>query len=419
MSDSSNFSRVIVISDPGSTQQQIITALNSEDSFELIDVLVSTDSLSREIRPAKPDIVIVDHQLSGQSTIDIIDELALQFPEIAIVAVLPENDPVATQQVMLAGARAFIVQPFTQVNLLSTLRRVSELEARRVQSQIGPTADYGSELERPVRSFSVYNPRGGVGSSTIAANLAIALHEETGAKVLLLEGKMYFGHLDVMLNIRTKNTIADLVPHVNTLDDGLVQDVVMDHISGIQVLLGPGDVQVAQGIRPDDVYTLFVNLQRMYDYIVIDSGSSLNENTVTLMDSTDRIILVANPELAALHDTSRFVQISRSLGYSPEKLLIVLNRAGIQGGVKTKDIESALHHDVFANIPDDGPNALRSLNRGIPLVMRYPRSQASKAIKMLAKNLTEQSTIEVDDVVADTVARDAQREALLASSRMG
>jgi pilus assembly protein CpaE len=265
----------------------------------------------------------------------------------------------------------------------------------------------------------VYNPRGGVGSSTIAANLAIALHEETGAKVLLLEGKMYFGHLDVMLNIRTKNTIADLIPHVNTLDDGLVQDVIMDHISGIQVLLGPGDVQVAQGIRPDDVYSLFVNLQRMYEYIVIDSGSSLNENTVTLMDSTDRVLLVTAPELAALHDTSRFVQISRSLGYSPEKLLIVLNRAGIQGGVKTKDIESALHHDVFANVPDDGPNALRSLNRGIPLVLRYPRSPASKAIKQLAKSLTEQSTVEAGSVVVDTVARDAQREALLASSRLG
>jgi pilus assembly protein CpaE len=419
MSDSSKISRVIVISDPGPTQQQIITALNSEASFELLDVLVSTESLSREIRPAKPDIVIIDYQLSGQSTIDIIDELALQFPEIAILAILQENDPVASQQVMLAGARAFIVQPFTQVNLLSTLRRVSELEARRVQSKIDHSPDYGSELERPVRSISVYNPRGGVGCSTIAANLAISLHEETGASVLLLEGKMYFGHLDVMLNIRTRNTIADLIPHVNALDEGLVKDVVMDHISGIQVLLGPGDVQVAQGIRPDDVYTLFVNLQRMYDYIVIDSGSSLNENSVTLMDSTDRILLVTTPDLAALHDTSRFVQISRSLGYSPDKLLIVLNRAGIQGGVKTKDIETALHHEVFASVADDGPNALRSLNRGIPLVMRYPRSPASKAIKMLAKNMTEQSTVEAGEMVADTVARDAQREALLASSRLG
>lgn len=419
MTPSNATSRVLVIADPGPTQQQITSALSAEVEFELSDLLTSTERLARDVRAAEPEIVLVDHQLGGQPTLDIIDDIALQFPEVALVAILPDNEPLAIQQVMLAGARAFLVQPFTQVNLLSTLRRVRELESRRVQSQVAAASAQKVEAERPLRTLAVFSPRGGVGCSTVASNLAINMFEETKADVLLFEGKLFFGHLDVMLNIRTRNTVADLLPHAATLDEGLVNDVVSEHISGIDVLLGPSDVQVAQGVRPDDLYTVFMNMQRLYDYIVIDAGSSLNENTVTILDSVDRILLVTTPDLAALHDTSRFVQVSRSLGYPSDKILIVLNRAGLTGGVKSGDIETALHHEVFAQIPDDGPNALRSLNRGIPLVLRYPRSSASRAIKLLAKTLTDLRLSELESVSAVGVMGGAHQEALIASSRMG
>jgi pilus assembly protein CpaE len=105
---------------------------------------------------------------------------------------------------------------------------------------------------------------------------------------LLLEGKLFFGHLDVLLNLRTHNTLADLVPHANALDEGLVRDVVAEHVSGIEVLLGPADLQIAQGIRPQDLFAVISSLQRYYDYIVIDAGSLLNDNIVTLLDALTR-----------------------------------------------------------------------------------------------------------------------------------
>jgi pilus assembly protein CpaE len=412
-------SRVFVVADPGPTQQQVTAALSAEAEFDLADLLTSPDRLVREVRAAEPDIILIDHELGGQPTLDVIDDIALQFPEMALVAILPENEPLVIQQVMLAGARAFIVQPFTQVNLLSTLRRVRELESRRVQSQAATVIAQKVESERPLRTLAVYSPRGGVGCSTVASNLAISIFEEARAEVLLMEGKLFFGHLDVMLNIRTRNTIADIVPHAASLDENLIQDVVAGHVSGIDVLLGPNDVQVAQGIRPDDLYTVYMGLQSLYDYTIVDAGSSLSENTVTILDSVDRILLVTTPDLASLHDTSRFVQVSRSLGYPAEKMLIVLNRAGITGGVKAGDIETALHHEVFARIPDDGPNALRSLNRGIPMTLRYPRSPASRAIKSLAKSLAEMRLTAAGVGTPVGTLGGAHQEALLASSRMG
>jgi len=86
-----------------------------------------------------------------------------------------------------------------------------------------------------------------VGCSTIAINLAIALHEQLDVRVLLMEGKMIFGHLGLMLNLRPQNTIADLIPHAGALDDSLVEEVVSRHASGIDVLLGPPDLNVGQG----------------------------------------------------------------------------------------------------------------------------------------------------------------------------
>ena len=112
------------------------------------------------------------------------------------------------------------------------------------------------------------------------------------------------------------------------------------------------------------------------------------------MDASDRIMLVATPDLASLRDASRFIQISQSLSYPPEKLLVVLNREGQLGGVKTKDIESTLKRQVFAKIPEDVSKVQRSLNRGIPLQLKYPRSPTARAIKKLSAALSEMQVVE-------------------------
>ena len=418
MATKAETSRVIFIGDPGAVQQQITAALGSQADFQLVDVLSSTERLIREIHVAEPNIILIDHIISGKPTLDLIDDISLQYPDAAVITILPDNDPAVIQQVTLAGARAFLVQPFTQVNLLSTLRRVTELEARRVKTQVVKESAKGEET-KPMRSIAVFSPRGGVGASTVALNLAIAMHEDTGARVLLMEGKFFFGHLAVMLNIRARNTIADLLPHASSLDEGLVRDVVTEHASGIGVLLAPTDLQVGQGVRPDDVYSMLVNLERFFDYIVIDVGSYLTENTVTLMDTADKIMLVTTPDLASLHDASNFIQLSRSLGYPPDKIMIILNRANMEGGVRSKDIEAALHHHVFAQIPDDHANALRSLNRGIPMIMHYSRSPVVKAIKQLSKRLPQNSGGEPVRAKASPATSKSQSEALLASSHLG
>jgi pilus assembly protein CpaE len=384
----------MVLGEPGPTQQQIVTALDAEDKFEFMGSTMPSDRLIREIRSAEPNIILVDQISSETSMMDMIDSLVSQFPGMAIVAILPDDDPMRAQQVMLAGARAFIVQPFTQANLLSTLRRVQELEARRqLHHQSGVKSKEGDTV-LPLKMITVFSPRGGVGCTTLASNLAMAIFEETDQKVLLLEGKQYFGHLAVMLNIRSQSNLADLVPHVSSLDENLVKEVIVEHASGIHILLGPTNFQVAQGVRPEDLYPILKAVERLYDYIVIDAGSNLSENAVTIMDTTDRILIVTTPDMASLHDASQLLQITQSLAYPQDKTLVVLNKSDMVGGIKSKHIETALHQEIFSRIPFDGPNAQRSVNRGIPMILRYPRSPATKAIQDMARKLIRMRTAE-------------------------
>jgi pilus assembly protein CpaE len=152
--------------------------------------------------------------------------------------------------------------------------------------------------------------------------------------------------------------------------------------------LDPFDLQVAQGIRPQELYNVLQGLQRMFDVLVVDVGSPLTENTVTLMDMADRILVVTTPDLASIQDTTRYIQVTRSLTYPNDKLYHVLNRVDMEGGIKTKDISPVLNQDYFP-IPDGGPNVLRCLNRGVPLVIKYPRNQASRAVKEMANQFSE------------------------------
>ena len=390
-------SRVLLIGNTGPIEEQITTALSSSKEFNLVEVLSNIERLSIDVAAADPDIILVDHGLADLSLLDVVDDLSLQFPMISVIALLPNEDPVMAQQIMLAGARAFIIKPFTQVNLVNTLRRVWTLDSAR--KRLRPTGGTAVEqTERPLQTVTVYSPKGGVGSSTIATNLAIAHKQEQGGRVLLFEGKLFFGHLDVSLNILTGNSITDLIPHANKIDQTLIDDVVFRHASGIDVLLGPRNVQVAEGIRADSLFSIFRALQQVYDFIVIDAGSNLTENSITLMDSADRILLVTAPDLATLHDTSQFIQLSPSLSIPMDKLLILVNREGVTGGVRVRDIEASLRHEIFSSIPDDEANAIRSVNRGVPLLLRYPRSPASRAIRNLSQKLTGLSHVEVKEL---------------------
>ncbi|HLC02868.1 MAG TPA: P-loop NTPase [Anaerolineales bacterium] len=391
MSEMSSPTRIAALLELGETRQQVRAALQAQPEFELVLELNSSEDVTKQLRAAMPELILIEQPADGQPSLDLIDELTAEMPEAAIVALLASPDATLVQHTLLAGVRTFLVKPFTQVSLIHTLRRLRELESRRKLAQTA-SSHRPAQHRETLQTITIFSPRGGVGCSTLAVNLAVAIHQQLETRVLLVEGKLLFGHLGLMLNLRPQNTLADLIPHAGSLDAGLVEEVVTQHATGIHVLLSPPDPHVAQGIRPDDLYKVAQGVGRVFDVVIVDAGSFLNDNAVTLMDVADRVLLVTTPELASLHDVSRFIQLSRTLGFPPEKLITVLNRVGMPGGVKVRDIKAALPGEIYALIPDESVTVTRSLNRGIPLVFKSPRSNVGKAIQGLAGKLLEGST---------------------------
>ena len=411
--------RLLALVEGEEIKEQLNQALEDQDEldYEIVELDEAVD-VAALILKSQPDIVLVEHVQGKEMGLDIIDDLSLHNADIPVLAILAEEDSSTAQRALLAGARAFIVVPITKINLLTIVRRFLELQNRNTQAKsIQPSSTIVSALT--LSTFAVFSPRGGSGASTIATNLALSIMENTGKNVLLFDGKQYFGHADVMLNLRTRNSIIDLIPHANNLDEGLISDVVLEHVSGLKVLLSPPSLQVAQGIRPEDIYNIMVAVQRMYDYVVLDGGNALSENTVTLLDSAFRILLVLQPDLASLRDVRQFLEICQSLGYPSEKILLVLNESDIQGGVKSADIESALQRKLFATIPSESAIALRSINRGIPINIRYPKSGISKSINKMANSLIALVEKEMASPHVGMGVDKAKQEALKKSSLFG
>ena len=208
-------------------------------------------------------------------------------------------------------------------------------------------------------------------------------------EVLLIDGKHLFGHVALYLNLRTGNSITDLLTYAGALDQRLIRQVVIKHMSGIHVLPSPISVFEAQGIKPDNLFKVIQSLQQVFSNIIIDGGNNLNENTVTYMDLSDKILLVLNPDLASMRDVRQFMEVASTLSYPKDKTLLILNQTGRKADVKREEIEEILKMKIFGKIPSDENVALSSLNEGIPILLKSPRHPISKAFSEITTELVK------------------------------
>jgi pilus assembly protein CpaE len=371
-----------------STNQELIaatrTALASEPGFSLVEQELTPGILFSVIARTRPAVILLDYDFQKQP-LNLVDKIAAEFPASSLVAILSEANMDQSDRVVLSGARAFIKYPFPADKLIITIKRVMELKERNQAHPAGEAAEEDQDKVR--RTYTIFSPKGGAGTTTIATNLAISLHKTLKEDVLLIDGKHLFGHAALYLNLRTANSITDLIAHAGMLDQRLIDQVVVEHVSGIHVLPSPNSIAQAQGIRPEDLFNVIQSLQQVYPHIVIDAGNHLDENSVTYLDASDKILLVFNPDLASMRDIGLFMEISASLSYPKEKMLLVVNQAGRKADVKSNEIEGILKMEIFATIPADDELALSSLNEGVPILMKKPHHRISKAYQKLTKDL--------------------------------
>jgi len=365
--------------------QQIERACETEGDLQFLGTVEAVQEIL-SYRPP-PDVILLGGQVTEERGLQLIEEMTILLPLAAIIVLADRERMDFIQRALLAGARGFLLYPFAEAELQESIRRIYRLEVER-HTRLG-RGEVGEEDASRGDILAVFSPKGGVGRTTIASNLAVAL-QQAGYRVVLVDGNLQFGDVPAVLNIlHTYVTIVSLVRHLEEMDISLVMETLIPHSSGVRVLLAPSRLEEAGAIYPEAIEQVLVALRQHFDYVVVDAWSFLDDITLAILDMADRILLVATPELPTLREIRLFLDLANALDYSPSKLLLILNRAMSAFGIGPADIEENIRHRIAIKIPSDGPLVTRSLNRGVPLVLSDPNSQVAQSIKQLAELVSE------------------------------
>jgi pilus assembly protein CpaE len=252
-------------------------------------------------------------------------------------------------------------------------------------------------------------PKGGTGRTTLAINLAAALQELSKETVALVDADYAAPALDVALNVDSHRDISDLLPRLSRVDEQLVSTVLREHASGMKVLLAPPPADLSARISLPKVQRILTVLKRMFPWVVVDLGLPLDETAFAFLDSADRIVVSALPEMVGLRNTRLLLEELAHRGYAKSKVSLVLNRADLNGGVSKDDIQDHLKVAFEHSVPDDQALATHSINRGVPLVVSHPRSAVARAIQGLARKLIEDMAPDLDLSDGGLLSRGSRR----------
>ena len=392
--------RVLIVDDLPETRENVRKLLQFESDIEVIGQAGTGEQAIEMAQEHQPDIILMDINMPGIDGIGASQKISDLVPASQIIIMSVQSDSDYLRRAMLAGARDFLTKPFGGDELVAAVRRVyakrpavRPTAARAQASSLGEgTAAKAVDTEGFV--ISVFSPKGGSGCTTIAINLAIALAQNE-YRTLLIDGSLQFGDVSVMINMKAVTSIVDLSSRDSDLDADLVSSVVQIHKSGLHVLMAPRRPEMSDMVTDAGLKDLMVTLRPLYDFIIIDTTSSLNDIALTLLDESDRIVLITQQNLPSLKNASRFFDLAQSLEYQTQKVWLVVNQATNKQGISVKDIGEALKRPIFMAIPEDSLTVSMAIDQGVPVVFGNSKKRpVSLAINKLAVNIANELSAE-------------------------
>jgi pilus assembly protein CpaE len=329
--------------------------------------------------------------MPGMDGITATEKLAADVPTAAVIMMSVQGEADYLRRSMLAGAREFLVKPFSSDELTASIRQVWSREKEKL-SRYAPVAVTSQEISNgsgePASVVAVFSPKGGVGRTTVSVNLAVAA-AQTGKRVALVDASFQFGDVGVLLNLNPRNkSIADLAGELQAGEAESLDAFMITHSSGVKVLLAPPSPEQAELIGASSVKKVLQGLRGMFDLVVVDCPSSFNEPTLAVLDEADLILTLLTLEITSVKNMRLFLEVCEQLGYGPEKIRLVLNRADSTLGIRVADVEHSIGRKVDHTIVSDGRSVVYALNRGVPFFLSNREAQVSQDIQRLALAIT-------------------------------
>ena len=362
--------KILVVDDDQNVQRQLIYTLKQE-GYEVVQASDGAEGF-RLWGAEEPALILLDVTLPKLDGYQVATKIRAEEGangHVPIIMLTAEREVEQKVRGLRAGADDYLIKPFHPAELLA---RMKSLMARFTPRDV--------LVGRPPlgRIFAFYGAKGGVGTTTIAINAAIALNRELGRKVCLIDGNLQFGDHRVFLDLGLdRKSIVDVVT-APTIDIDLIKNVVVKHDSGVDLLLAPPSPETAELVTQEHLPNILDQLRSLYDYILIDIDKKLDELNLRILDAADTIFVVMTADLSCLKNVRLVLETISHLGYEQAKVHLVLNRSNAFTGINVKNAESALKRTIDHQIVNEYRGAISALNSGAPFMFTKADSLLGK-----------------------------------------
>jgi pilus assembly protein CpaE len=389
-----NVLRIAVVDPNDRTRESLKGVLLGLDMVWLEAECSRYEFFSDVIEQTKADIGLVAMDSDPERAIQLVSELSSQAPNCTLLVSSSSTDGRLILQSMRAGAKEFLTEPVKAEDLAAALQRVKQQGGSRNASQMG------------CRVIAVAGATGGVGTSSIAVNLACALAAEEGHAVVLVDLDVALGDADVFLDTIPEYTLADVAQNVARLDLTLLKKSLTKHSSGIHLLPRPVQLEDARLITPESLQRVIGLLKTSFTHIIMDTSKSFGPLDMQAFQMADEVLMVTQLDLPCLRNVVRLMMSFDDDQALRSKVKIVVNRAGQDGGqISLKKAQETIGRDIFWQVPNDYRVMVEVRNNGVPLLQHAPKAGITLSICQLAQAVSGRERTEGDQPTPTTKSR--------------
>jgi pilus assembly protein CpaE len=378
--------KVLVVDDDLNIQRVLVFTLKQEGH----DVVVSSDGTAgvEMARSSEPDLILMDASMPKLDGFAATQQIrgAEHGRRVPIIMLLSDDSVEERVKALRAGADDIIVKPFHPLELMARIKALLAPRGGAAQRESGQQPTLG-------QLCLFYGAKGGVGTTTIAINSAIALARDLKRGTGLLDANLQFGDMRVFLDLGLDN--ASIVNAIGEpdLDAELLRKLMVKHHSGVELLLAPpspedADIVVERQRQHPESLTNLLNLsRRLYDYTLVDMVKTIDDFNLQLFDEADVIFVVMTADLSCLKNVRLVLETMSALGFERSKVQLVLNRSNAFTGIDVGKAEQALGRKIDYQVINDFRGATSALNSGEPFMSSRPDSPLGRSVTDFARAL--------------------------------